>query len=153
MTIKGLLLKSPWKMASKKLNFSTMEFLAISPPIWLELITNTFQNEIWHTMRLLVLCRHIRDSQERPPDMVSQSEFDRNQPRKAKNALISAFLFCMFHKSLLPFTLTVNTTWSPVNRHLQGCPVKSASIPFESLLACLIFAVGLWGQALLRITV
>ena len=52
---RNLLVKSPSNMASKNLNFSTLEFLVISAPIWSELITNTFQNEIWHTMRPLVL--------------------------------------------------------------------------------------------------
>ena len=111
---RNLLVKSPSKMASKNLNFSTMEFLVISAPIWSELITNTFQNEIWHTMRLWMLRRHIRDSQERPPDMISQSEFDQNQPRKAKNDLY----LCM-------------RSWkktTAVKRHLWACCRKTHPI-------------------------
>ena len=92
-------------------------------------------------MRLWVLCRLTRDSQERPPDMVSQSEFDRNQPRKAKNALISAFLFCMFDKS---YVRACSHQWSTNLLSFKNQHIKRKNLSNENAHFSLISSWHDW---------
>ena len=69
----------PLKLTSKKIFFSTMDFLGFFAPKCQILVRNTLQNYILHTLRLRGLYRIIRDSQERPPGMLNWAIFNQNQ--------------------------------------------------------------------------